>query len=37
MAKKNKKMTNSELASHLSAELEQATGHMNIKLSNQRE
>ena len=37
MAKKNKKMTNSELASHLSAEVEQATGHMNSELSSQRE
>lgn len=36
MAKK-KKMTNSELASHLSSEIEQATGHMNSELSSQRE
>ena len=37
MAKKNNKMTDSELASHLSSEIEQATGHMNSELSNQRE
>jgi len=34
---KKKKMTNSELASHLSSEIEQATGHMNSELSSQRE
>ena len=37
MAKKNKNMSDSELASHLSSEIEQATGHMNSELSNQRE
>jgi len=36
MAKK-KKITNDELASHLQTEIEQATGHMNSELSNQRE
>jgi hypothetical protein len=37
MAKKSNKMTDSELASHLSSEIEQATGHMNSELSSQRE
>ena len=37
MAHKGNKMSDSELASHLSAEIEQATGHMNSELSNQRE
>ena len=36
MAKK-KKISDSELAARLSAEIEQATGHMNSELSNQRE
>ena len=37
MAKKPKKMTEDELASKLSQEIEQATGHMNSELSGQRE
>lgn len=37
MAHKGNKMSDSELASHLSSEIEQATGHMNSELSNQRE
>jgi len=37
MAKKPKNMSNDELASHLSQEIEQATGHMNSELSSQRE
>ena len=37
MAKKPKKMTEDELASKLSQEIEQATGHMNSALSGQRE
>ena len=35
MAKK--KISNDELASQLSQEIEQATGHMNSELSSQRE
>ena len=37
MAKKPKKLSDDELASHLSSEIEQATGHMNSELSSQRE
>ena len=37
MAKKPKKMTEDELTSKLSQEIEQATGHMNSELSGQRE
>ena len=37
MAKKPKKMTEDDLASKLSQEIEQATGHMNSELSGQRE
>tara|TARA_Y100001938_G_scaffold148419_1_gene232078 strand:- start:2842 stop:4896 length:2055 start_codon:yes stop_codon:yes gene_type:complete len=37
MAYKSNRMSDNELASHLSAEIEQATGHMNSELSSQRE
>tara|TARA_R100000329_G_scaffold50225_1_gene46294 strand:- start:500 stop:2554 length:2055 start_codon:yes stop_codon:yes gene_type:complete len=37
MAKKPKKMTDSELASHLGTEIQSATGYANSELSSQRE
>ena len=33
----NRKMSSDEIVAHLEAEIEQATGHMNSELSNQRE
>ena len=37
MAKKPKKITNNELAAQLESEIQNATGHMNSELSEQRE
>ena len=37
MAKKPRKMTDSELVSHLGTEIQSATGYANSELSNQRE